>query len=99
MLGALLKEVVRSRLQSGALPRGSKTAVFDQRGGGRMCACCDEKITEANIQLYGIDIRPKMGEVRGLLMHLRCYELWLNEADVMNSAVPGTVAGSDTQPS
>lgn len=76
-----LRDLIRTRIRSGRLPRPQGHRLFGGRGDGTLCACCDRFITSAEIQF---DIEsPAADGWESHPMHLDCFELWRSEAQAI----------------
>jgi hypothetical protein len=67
-----LQQEIRSKIESDRLPSTVARRFFAGLGTGRQCACCDQSISEPDIE-YELEI-PEQGSWP---MHIHCYKAWL----------------------
>lgn len=70
-------ELIRGRMRVGELPVSADGRAFGGQGEGQLCACCDLTIAPSELQF---ELECQMGGARRTLeMHLRCFNVWMEE--------------------
>jgi hypothetical protein len=87
---AQLRDVIRRKIQSGALPRVNCRMMWYGPGTTGQCVACERPIERADLEIE-CDLPAGGGTLR---LHHRCYELWVAEwtACCENNASSGTDA-------
>src|SRR5579872_4602530 len=75
---AELRDLIRTRIRLGRLPKAQGHRLLGGRGEGTPCACCDRFITSSQIQ-FNIE-SPRANDWVSHAMHLDCFELWRKES-------------------
>jgi hypothetical protein len=72
-----LRQLIRERIATGALPGAPATLVWTGWGSGRRCSACDEPIksTDAEIEIEAVGGRPN------IRFHQQCFAVWRTECD------------------
>lgn len=77
-----VRTLVHSRLESGSLPADTGQRIFGSRGDGTRCACCDQRISDSEVQ-YDMVSTSEGGEPASTVsMHLHCYQVWVQESGI-----------------
>ena len=77
-----VRSLVHGRLESGSLPPDTGQRVFGSRGDGARCACCDQGISDSEVQ-YELESSSEDGEPAGTVsMHMHCYQVWVQESGI-----------------
>jgi hypothetical protein len=71
---AELRRRAQERCSSGQLPRSTQGRAWAGRGGGRVCALCDQTIEVDEIE-YELDA-PSGTAIQVIRFHAGCYRLW-----------------------
>ncbi len=74
-----IRELIRTRLVTGDLPRNVQYQIFGGKGDGVRCVCCDQPIGPHQV-LYEVLSANKYGDGAALAMHLPCFNAWLIES-------------------
>lgn len=70
----VLREKVRARIASGALPQVAPARLFAGHGDNQMCAVCGQSISRMQI-LYEVELTDRT-ERKALHFHLVCHAAW-----------------------
>ena len=72
-----LRELIRARLSSGALPRFADERIFAGKGDMQRCVCCGDTVTAKDIQYEVV-----LSDQSVLFMHLECFDAWCKESSL-----------------
>lgn len=73
------------RILCGRLPRRQEHALFAGRGDEAVCACCDEPITQTQVQ-YDVEPHVASGDFP-FAVHLECYDAWAITSELIARAI------------
>jgi hypothetical protein len=71
-----IRDLIRTKLQTGRLPRDSTRRAFGRPGNWQKCDACGETMAKA---LLMMEIYPQTSERKPLRLHGDCYTLWNEE--------------------
>jgi hypothetical protein len=74
-----LRQIVRQRLNAGALPHASAERLWAGKGGGGLCSVCDRPI-QAPENEYEIVTNDDGAPGGSLLFHRGCLDIWIAES-------------------
>lgn len=72
-----VRELIRARVSSGALPRFADERIFAGKGDMQPCVCCGDTITPKDIQYEVV-----LADQSVLFMHLECFNVWCKESSL-----------------
>jgi hypothetical protein len=76
---ALLRRIVRLRIDSGELPRGlGNDRLWAGKGAGRNCSACDQPIPPTDNE-YEVVMDKDVSIGGSLLFHRGCLDVWIAE--------------------
>jgi hypothetical protein len=75
---AVLRQIVRQRMEAGELPRSGTDRCWAGKGGGGLCSVCDQPIHPADNE-YEIVMDEGPSGASSLLFHRRCLDVWIAE--------------------
>jgi len=78
-----LRENVRQRIQSGALPRAKPNRTWGGPGAGLTCAVCDQRITRNQIEYEVQFVQEGTTVLQVVHLHLACFAAWELERGLM----------------
>jgi hypothetical protein len=81
-----LREKVRQRIQSGALPRAKPNRTWGGPGAGLICAVCDQRITRDQIEYEVQFVQEGVSAPQICHLHLACFAAWELERGLMMRA-------------
>src|SRR5262249_48693515 len=70
----LLREQVRTRIASGALPQAAPARLFAGKGSNETCDVCGQSISPTQI-VYDVEVTQGAGR-KNLHFHLACHAAW-----------------------
>ena len=72
----VVRDVIRYKLLSGALPRHGASTVFGSPANGETCSGCGSEIPTGQLMIDGV---ARKGRGRALPFHVLCFEVWNDE--------------------
>lgn len=79
-----IRQLIQARIHAGQLPCASIYEVFGRKGDGLSCACCDDVITNQQIE-YDLELCSEMGAATTLPMHGICFQAWHEVASAIRN--------------
>jgi hypothetical protein len=80
-----IRDLIRTKLQTGRLPRDGTARAFGRPGNWQKCAACESTMAKP---LLMMEIYPQTGERNCLRLHGACYTLWKEERRERLSKAP-----------
>ena len=72
----VVRDVIRYKLVTGALPQHSAATVFGSPADGETCSACGSEIPTGQLMIDGLG---RDGGGRTLPFHVLCFEVWNDE--------------------
>jgi hypothetical protein len=73
----VLRELIRTKIEDGRLPKMSPPRVWGGSGRGETCAACETTITNEQLAVEGVPVAAD-GSIS--ILHVRCFHIWNREA-------------------